>query len=438
MSAIYPVLQVLHIKPQRRKYWEERRKGVDWLTPKPLFLIIILLGVFLPSYSFLHYEDWFSVVWPFAFLQKNGTVFKAIAIYTSILVLFSIGYNMGRSRTRLGKSLSINDSNFLKSAFLLVSVGMTILLLILYFVGGLSNLLAGASDRTREFAGLQGLFLVLNILISVSLVWYIRILKERRILFEKTIFVLFLLASMTILALQGQKSTIFINITALAVIYNIKRRNITLPEVLTGSFMLFVALMAYHIYKQEYLVLGRVVSVSSGDQFWSSAYDFLVQQVFGNFMQLQTMSVLIEGMPAPLDYQYGYTYFAGLLLLVPRAFFPAKPLPSTGIFTEAFWPAAWHDLGTTLPPGIFGEAYMNFGLAGAVVAGLFAGFVMGRLHGKYLLDTGNDMALIYYAVMVAAMLHFFRGELASVLYLVLSIVLPCRIFMSSSLRSARV
>lgn len=412
-------------------------KDVDWIAPKSLLFIIMLLGVFLPAYSFLRYEDWFSVVWPFPFFQKNKTVFQAIAIYTSILVLFFFGYNYGRNRAKYSRTLLIDDGNFVRYSTILIAAGLTIFLTILYFIGGIFNLLAGSSDRTREFAGIQGLFLILNILISVSLVWYIRILKERRTLFEVALFVLFLAVSIVILSFQGQKSTIFIDISAMAVIYNVRRRKITLPEMLIGSSILFIVLMAYHIYKQEYLVLGRVVSISSGSQFWSSTYDFLVQQVFGNFMQLQTMSVLIEGMPTPLPYQYGFTYIAGLLLLIPRALFPTKPLPSTGIFTEAFWPAAWRDLGTTLPPGIFGEAYMNFGPIGAVIAGFIAGVVMGRLHGKYLVDKKNDMALIYYAVMVAAMLHFFRGELASVLYLVLSIALPCRIFMRRSLESNR-
>lgn len=414
-----------------------KKARIDWLSPKPLFITIMLLGVLLPAGPFLRYEDTFSVFWPFEFYQKNKTVTQAILIYALITACFVLGYGRGKARDAQDNVLIVKDSRFISRTAIAAAFALSILFVILYTVGGISALLLGSSDRTRAFAGIQGLFLAINVLVSICIIWYIRLLNNRKTLFEKGLFVVFLLTATVIISLQGQKSTLFIFVGTLAVIYHSRVNQIRLSQLIVGVVGLFIILMAYHIYKQEYLVLGRVVSVSGGTQFWSSVYDFLNGQIFGNFMQLQTMSVLIEGMPLPLSFQYGATYINGALLIVPRAFFPTKPLPTTGTFTEAFWPETWHELGTTLPPGIFGEAYINFGALGAIGSGLLFGYILGRIHGNYLKNRNSDMALIYYAVMVASMLHYFRGELPSVTYLVLSIAIPCRFFMIALPSGAR-
>ena len=404
-------------------------KRIDWTSPKALFALLILLGVILPAFPFMRYEDSFSRGWPFIFFTKGETVMKAIAIYLGIGILFFIAHDRAVKTVKVRPLYALDDTKFFQWAVILLAVSLLTFGLILYLVGGVSGLLAGASDRTRQFAGIQGLFILLNILSALNVVWFVRLTRRKTTSAEKVIFVLIALLSLAILSLQGQKSTLFILIATWAVIFNLRVRRFLLMEILAGAAALFVLLMAYHIYKQEYLVLGRVVSLQSGDRFWTSVYAFLNDQFFGNFMQLQTMCVLIEGMPIPLGFQYGYTYVAGALLLLPKALFPDKPLPSTGIFTQAFWPSAWRDYGTTLPPGIFGEGYLNFGIFGALGLGYLAGMIMGRLRGRVLNDPDDDLAVIDYAVAVAAMLHFFRGEFATPLFIVLSIILPCRLFM---------
>lgn len=415
-----------------------KREGRDWLKPDIVFMVIMLFGVVMPIIPFSNYEDSFSVFWPFTFFQKNDTILQAFLIYIGISILFLIGYRIASIKEKSPTDIYLDERYFISKSVFLSFIGFLTFIIVLYFAGGISGLLAGSSDRTRVFAGLQGFFLVLNVLASVSIAWLVRLTKKKRGHFEVALYLIYTLFITALIALQGQKSTIFIIAVTAAVIFNIRVKKIGIIPISIFSVLLFLSLMAYHVFKQEYLVLGRVVSISGGEQFWSSLSDFLNQQIFGNFMQLQTMSVLIEGMPNPLEFQYGNTYLAGLLLLVPRSIFPDKPLPSTGVFTEAFWPDAWRSLGTTLPPGVFGEAYMNFGTYGALAMGLLGGFMMGRLRKGLAVNPNCDMALIYYAVAVASMLHFFRGELASVTYLTLSIALPCRFLMKSAGASARV
>ncbi|MEG3163602.1 O-antigen polymerase [Sphingomonas sp. PB2P19] len=408
---------------------------VDWLSPVPIFLFIVIMGVILPVFSFLNYTDSFSITWPFLFVDKVHTAEQALAIYVAITILFvfscqrgiaSVGKASGSRQEGRG-SIALPPGRFHVIAAILG--GFTILVfgaLVIAF-GGIGEILAGASDRTRAFAGFQGLFLALNVGVSVVLVWFVQALRYRSGVADWTAFIGFALIALLIVALQGQKSTIFIVIAALAVVYNRRVRRIGLAPLLVGIIVTFVGLMAYHVYKQEYLVLGRVVSFSGGKQFWSSASEFLDTQLFGNFMQVQTMSVLIEGMPEPLPFQWGYTYIAGVLTLIPRVIFPDKPLPSTGTFTQAFWPDQWNNFGTTLPAGVFGEAYMNFGVSGALLGALLLGWFTGRIYGRHLRNPEDDAYLLDYAIALAALLHFFRGEFTSVMILLLSIALPMRL-----------
>jgi oligosaccharide repeat unit polymerase len=411
-------------------------KGVDWLSPRPLFLIIVLLGVYIPSYAFLRYEDWFSKVWPFLFFNKDLTTLKVMGIYAAIAAVFVLAHRRAVRKPYKGALRPLRNDTFHRYNLALIGTGVGAIVIILTFVGGIEGLLEGASDRTRAFAGIQGLFLLLNTLASAVIVWVLRLTSQKTLLSEKLTFLGFLLFALFILALQGQKSTLFILIAATGIIFHTRVRRFTLPEILIGTFILYCGLMSYHIYKQEYLVLGRVVSLSSGGQFWDTFTEFLNQQFFGNFMQLQTMSVLVEGMPIPLQYQYGATYWAGLTLLIPRSLYPDKPLPSTGTFTEAFWPDAWRATGTTLPAGVFGEGYMNFGIAGALLIAWIAGTSYGRFESRRKNDPTDDFGLAIYAVMIAAMLHYFRGEFASVTYTALSILLPC-IIVTRRLKSAK-
>lgn len=403
---------------------------VDWLSPIPIFVFIVLLGVVAPVFSFLDYTDSFSVTWPFLFVNKAATARTAIAIYVAASIVFIAACRKGIASP--GKVPDhprqvLPPGQFHIAAAVLGGVTLLVFGFLVVSFGGIGEILAGSSDRTRAFAGFQGLFLALDIGIAVALMWFIHLLRNATGLADWIAFVGFALIAVLIVALQGQKSTIFIVVAAFAVIYNRRVRRIGPLPLLFGIVATFVALMVYHVYKQEYLVLGRVVSFSGGKQFWSSFTDFLNTQLFGNFMQVQTMSVLIEGMPEPLPFQYGQTYVAGFLTLIPRAIFPNKPLPSTGTFTQAFWPDQWNNFGTTLPAGVFGECYMNFGVPGVLVGAAVFGWAVGRIYGRHLRMPDDDLRMLDYAIALAALLHFFRGEFSAVVILILSITLPARL-----------
>lgn len=408
-----------------------KRERIDWLAPKSLLLLLVFLGVILPILPFLQNEDSFSRDWPFLFFSKPQTILVALLYYGAAIGTFLLLYR-GKARPLAPGAMTrqIDARTIWPWTLFLGGVGLGFFFLLLSSIGGIEGILAGASDRTRAFAGFQFVFIFMNVFTSILLVWFLQLIRNPYYLSHWVLFAGCMAVAVLLLGLQGQKSTLYLLFAAMAVIFNVRVRKFRIAEILTALALAFVALMLYQLFVLEYMVLGRLVSIEAGDRFWPSVYTFMNEQFFGNFMQLQTLSVLIEGMPNPLNFQYGYTYWAGLLLLVPRAIFADKPLPSTGIFTIAFWEFRWAEQGTTLPAGIFGEAYMNFGVFGMVAMGAAAALVYGRFERRVRSDPRNDWALIIYAVSVAAMPHFFRGELFSVLYAVLSIALPTWFFMA--------
>ncbi len=69
---------------------------------------------------------------------------------------------------------------------------------------------------------------------------------------------------------------------------------------------------------------------------------------------------------------YGLTYLAGLLAFIPRALSPFRDHWAIGVVTATmagFSPTEHPGL----RPGVFGEAYLNFGLVGVVLAGVLMG-----------------------------------------------------------------
>ncbi len=80
---------------------------------------------------------------------------------------------------------------------------------------------------------------------------------------------------------------------------------------------------------------------------------------------------------------YGRTIVPPMLLkLVPRGLLPTKPINSGAYYMSKVRPAEFV-AGYALPPTLFGDAYLNFGLVGPVGACLLLGFVAARLDRAY-------------------------------------------------------
>jgi hypothetical protein len=80
------------------------------------------------------------------------------------------------------------------------------------------------------------------------------------------------------------------------------------------------------------------------------------------------LRVAMMNFPARHPYLYGQSYYRLLFAPIPRFVWPTKPLNTQRVFAQVVEPSA-AATGLTLPPGLVGDMYINFGYLG--VLGMF-------------------------------------------------------------------
>jgi oligosaccharide repeat unit polymerase len=96
------------------------------------------------------------------------------------------------------------------------------------------------------------------------------------------------------------------------------------------------------------------------------------------------------------DLLLGKTYLAGFLDFIPRQLMPYREEWGLGKFTTRM-AGLNSDIHAGLRPGIFGEAYFNFGICGIVLMGLITGFIwrLYDFHAKQEVYLGRGVVYIY-------------------------------------------
>ena len=135
-------------------------------------------------------------------------------------------------------------------------------------------------------------------------------------------------------------------------------------------------------------------------------------QLFQEQTSLDAFAVLIDDMPAHLQFQWGRTWLNLLTLPVPSKLWTGKPAILEGhIFGEIYF-----DESSGRPPGYAGVLYMNFGYLGIV-----PGFALLGVFHKYLYrylknNRSNGMAVCLYALTAATLYDFSNIQITHWLY----------------------
>jgi hypothetical protein len=401
-----------------------REREMDWLGPVFIFGVSVFCGYLIPLKVFVDGIDLFSLRYGID-VSKPSSISYALVLASISVVAFLLGYLfVNRRRARPAEPKPPRRWSHRRFAFAAVIVSTIAAMLFglgVAMLGGLSDLFAGLGDRIRMFEGKNYFFQPVVSLLSVALVWYIRLCRSGGPGLQHLSFYLFFAVSLSLVGLLGNKSTLLATFVAVAIIYNVNRVKVSFGKVLAGASVVIVGLTTYAIFTREYLVTGALQSIERLDI--ANLTTAVQVELGGNFIQLQTLSFLIEGMGERLDWQLGKTPLSLLTMPVPRAFWPDKPLPATGPFTSAFFPGLYEGSGTTIPPGIIGEMYMNFGSLGVAVGMFLFGTLYGSVAARWR-KRQDDESLLAYALLVALLPLYIRGESVSVTVTFLLIFFP--------------
>lgn len=113
---------------------------------------------------------------------------------------------------------------------------------------------------------------------------------------------------------------------------------------------------------------------------------------------------IIRAFPDLLPYQYGISYTSTATAPVPRNWWPAKPSLGLGPFVGE---NVYGLTRTGVPPGLIGEAYLNFGIFGLIMVPLVFGFLV-RSSFESLKETIRNRAS---ALCYAVCFRFYVGAL---------------------------
>jgi oligosaccharide repeat unit polymerase len=138
----------------------------------------------------------------------------------------------------------------------------------------------------------------------------------------------------------------------------------------------------------------------------------LFSQLFQEQTSLDAFAVLIDDMPAHLQFQWGRTWLNLLTLPIPSKLWTGKPAILEGhIFGEIYF-----DESSGRPPGYAGVLYMNFGYLG-IVPGFALLAVFHRFLYRYLTNNRtNGMAVCLYALTAITLFDFSNIQIMHWLY----------------------
>jgi oligosaccharide repeat unit polymerase len=402
-----------------------RSGKVDLFSPPVLLSIICVLGYLIPLPSFLAGIDTMSIFWPYRFDRFFSSVEKALGLAAAGVFAGNIGYWLGKHHGAIRHS---SHRIYVSAKLWLVGLGASLwglgaFALTVLIVGGVTPYLKALGDRIRMFEGLNYIMMGLHFPLCFAFVWWLYLLERRRPWNIR--FLVFLLFAFGLSALGGNRASTFSVVVAGVVAYHRLYRRISLSKFILLFVFGSMFLVCTSIVVREYLVSGHFSTVDISLLSWLFAW---YSGTSGEFSQFQSLAILADNIPDKMPYEYGSTYFYLLIAPIPSALWPAKATfdTSAGLFAKTFWYDYWLSSGTTIPPSLMGEMFLNFGAIGIVLGMFIFGLVyktFSRLPVRSITATS-----ICHFFLLGMMVSYIRGEFSSSTATLLTLLFPTLFF----------
>lgn len=276
--------------------------------------------------------------------------------------------------------------------WVLLAVGLAALLTLIGQFGSLSSFLWRKPEVFSTFG--TGPLVLLGLCVALSLQVAYAILITRRSPGARFVFTLVALPAVAGQAAQGMKGAFLFMLFSLLILrhYVVRpvRFRLALFFALVGMFLVFPALTA----------LRQASDVNSYQEEWTHysgpirAADITVQRFSG----IESVVFIVLRTPQVMPFQFGKTYLNVLVSWIPREIWPEKPvLGFAQIFTPIYLGHVFAPGGTTYAPTIFGEAYVNFHVAGIMAAAVLGGIFLRAFYQYLIIRNRNLSGAIVYA-----------------------------------------
>lgn len=346
---------------------------------------------------------------------------KATLVFVLSYCAFAFGYLV--SQPKAGPLAAVATAPLAEATRQKVCQAALLLWLIAYAISAVPLLLSGRSLLYIMSAGAAGenVLSVVDPPLGFASTFAVLLIPAFMYVFvygkNKPLKVLLFTLTFTAFLIRGFRYIMIIALFA-PVIYSYLRQNKRPNIAVMGACGTLAALMIGLVgFARRGIRYGQPVDWSAFDS------SIIAEAIMGNFEIYKPFYGLMNTVPDLHDYTWGEQMFYTVIMLVPRALWPDKPLPviyellgqsasSYAVTAGAAWPN-------------LGEFYSEFGLAGSMVFMLLFGMLLGWSKKLYQGPGRDSHSLIAYAVILPATLQLvIRGYTPSNFYLMAFLLLP--------------
>ena len=382
----------------------------DFFSPQILLTLFFIFYYVLPAFQFIQGDDYFTKTIGIFFAGGSLTEFDRVnSVIVSFIafvclisgIYFSYWLKASRSSSKVFVKSEIfwNKMNFYNVSFLYVIIGILDTLLLIKLYGGPVSIVLNLGKKFEILSGNYILTLGSTFLSVTSLLVLFHTKKIARS------FILLLLASIGSAFIMVNRGLILIILGTTILSYHYYIKRLKMKTVLFVSILCLVGATLYKVLQVVIISGWNFKYLFSGYLLSAMGHDLFVDTLIGP----QQLSFALKGIPSLLGFQYGRTIIGLPISLIPRKFFVGKPIVSgAGIYTRSLFPQIYYS-GSTIPPGLVGELYMNFSIVGIIIGMFICGLFLGRLFDE--MNLKKSVFLIFlYSLSIITFLYLLRGE----------------------------
>ncbi|WP_335911635.1 O-antigen polymerase [Shewanella indica] len=360
-----------------------------------LFLILSVLSLLSTKDVFSPAKIYLAVIFVF-FGDSIFSNSKDVSFELVISIIFIFGFLLIIAE-KLG--FKIKNNKFKSESFetlpkaivyklwFLTLIPVVAQILFIYQMGGITGYFISIGERVYAWKGF-GVYLLLIRLISIisyCYFYYMMIHVSNRK--NKIFFLLHFLIFISLALLSGSRSMLLWNLVYMVILFHYMRHRVNFGKALLSfGVVVFLAMMLGAIrdgYKMD-------------DNGFSTGVDFSEKLLnMANFTYGTKPIHLLLDINDGYDYSMGKTYLTIFSNLVPRGLWPDKPDPGGIVFTRDILGDPFGGF-SYYSTGIFGEAFINFGLVFGSIFAVVQLFILYLFFAKYISSVNNSKEISKY------------------------------------------
>ncbi len=400
----------------------------DIFSPLNILTYILIVSAPLFSVYVLYFaDDWkseYAVFWQDFVDVTSGIILIMFAFASLIFGYFNVKRKSSRDRSPVDNAVySVSKLRILGMLVLLIAVlaGFMFARDVNYVATLADNVLSkksiheatvGMSVRGSALTHWRLLGISLPhgfLIVFMALVWLRKIKAESA---DYALLGVIFLVSCFIPFIASTRTPILEVLVVLAMLrhYLVKEVNLTKLVIIGFVGMMVIGTLGELRRNPEKLVLVSVAS--SIDSVVGSSY----------FVDLGKTSIVVNRVPATVDYLYGSSFISIGMTLIPRQLWPDKPVVRIGYFVGQ--EVIRLNNMTGIPPGFIAETYLNFGYWGILPIFFLLGCLVRKLYNPLLQQRNFKNTVTYVVGIVLISLSLLSTDLTYALVQALSYSAP--------------